>query len=106
MSVAFRRKTDEDPWRITRLIGRTCKGRNTFSEAVLTVEDLVAPTGFRSAVRLNAFGAGRNFNSDFVTLFCIVPGAGESRRPELSVTIGRRKHLFPSRTQQLSSCRR
>src|SRR5262245_22716667 len=34
------------------------------------------------------------------------PAASESSRPDLSVTIGTRPHLIPSRTQQLSSCRR
>jgi hypothetical protein len=37
-----------DPRKTTGLIGRACKGRNAFSEAVLTVDDLISPTGFRA----------------------------------------------------------
>src|SRR5262245_29795255 len=36
-----------DPRKTTGLIGRTCKGSNALSEPVLTVDDLVVPTGFR-----------------------------------------------------------
>src|SRR5687767_12459357 len=36
-----------DPRKTTGLIGWTCKGRNALSEPVLTVDDLVIPTGFR-----------------------------------------------------------
>ena len=36
-----------DPWKTTRLIGRTCKGRNTFSEAVRMVEGFLVPSGPR-----------------------------------------------------------
>jgi hypothetical protein len=41
-----------DPWKTTRLIGRACKRRNAFSEAVLTVNDLILPTGFRHPTML------------------------------------------------------
>ena len=36
-----------DPRKTTGLIGRTCKCRNAFSEAVRTVDDFVMPTGIR-----------------------------------------------------------
>ena len=36
-----------DPRKTTGLIDRTCKGRDVLSQAVLTVERLIAPTGFR-----------------------------------------------------------
>ena len=36
-----------DPRKTTGLIGRVCTHRNMFSKAVLTVKDLVMPTGLR-----------------------------------------------------------
>ncbi len=36
-----------DPWKTTRLIGRTCKGRDTFSEAVRMVDGFLVPSGLR-----------------------------------------------------------
>ena len=45
MSIA--RLMTRDPWKTTRLIGRTCKGRDTFSEAVRMVDGFLVPSGPR-----------------------------------------------------------
>ena len=92
-----------DPWKTTRLIGRTCTGRDTFSEAVRMVEGFLVPSGPRrqfcwpaafNETRLLSC-ATKSIESD-----CHHPVVADRPRLDLSVTIGPGKHLIPFRTQK------
>jgi hypothetical protein len=120
MSVA-RRKT-KDPCQTSRLIGRRCKGRNALSQAVLTVNSLVAPTGPRPPGFLNltreipwnqVAGPERHPSIPrprWPGVACQNLNSASSRASGpprgLSVTKGPGRHLIPSRTQKLSLGRR
>ena len=125
-------RVPRDPRKTTGLIGRACKGRDVFSETVLTVDRLIIPTGFRFLRSLVLMQWDYEVTRPTKHIDCYVlvesntqrlvdrarnalrppvrsdtkPRVGDSRRADLSVTIGRGRHLIPSRTQKLSPRRR